>query len=234
MKFVIVHYNTPELTACLCGSILKNHSDAEIIIFDNSDKKPFLKDAIDVVYYDNTQGGIINFNKELAKYPNKVESSRRINNYGSAKHSMTVDWLCKHIKDSFVLLDSDVLLKKPVDFIDETKICVGDIKIYRYPNKPYCDGPMKTRILPFITYINTKLMNKKNINYFDWKRMDGLTYEGHCNDTGTSFYEDIMAMDKTLFKKIDLNEYVIHYGRGSYTSQEPQKKWLQEHSNLWT
>ena len=64
MKFVIVHFNTPELTGCLCGSIRKFHPEAEIVIFDNSDKRPFKNiETLCDVYYDNTQEQLLDFTK---------------------------------------------------------------------------------------------------------------------------------------------------------------------------
>ena len=72
INFVIVHYNTPELTTCLCCSILKQHNDAKIFIFDNSDKRPFMNSELfDATYFDNTKGQIIDFDAKLKEYPNR-------------------------------------------------------------------------------------------------------------------------------------------------------------------
>ena len=62
MNFVIVHFNTPEVTTCLIRSIFKFHTDAKIIVFDNSEKRPFEKIICDT-YYDNTKNQIIDFQK---------------------------------------------------------------------------------------------------------------------------------------------------------------------------
>lgn len=209
ITFVIVHFNTPELTTCLCGSIRKFHTDAKIIIFDNSDKRPFDAELCDL-YYDNTAGQIIDFNKELEKYPDRnIEMQARTGcNFGSAKHTMSIDWLCKNIKEEFVLLDSDILLKRSVDFIDNNFICVSDIIRIK---------PDLIRICPMLAYINPIKMNENHINFFDGTRMHGLCKESSkylYYDTGTSFLEDISKIKQ--FKQINTDDYYLHYGNGSW------------------
>ena len=63
----IVHFNTPELTEAAILSIRKHGGkDYRIVVFDNSDKRPFPKrENVEII--DNTQGKIINFDLELAK-----------------------------------------------------------------------------------------------------------------------------------------------------------------------
>lgn len=242
MKFCIVHYNTPELTACLCSSILKLHENAEIVIFDNSDKRPFDKKLADV-YYDNTKGQIIDFEKELKKYPDRniKEQQQTGVNFGSAKHSMSIDWLCKNIKENFILMDSDILLKRKVDFEDENFICVADIIKIKSDIE---------RISPMLAYINTKKMHENGITFFDGKRMHGLckiTERYLYYDTGTSFLEDIRK--KGLFKKYDLTDYYVHYGNGSWRNSDKSKcaadtkkpyenisykAWLMKYVSLWS
>lgn len=242
--FSIVHYNTPELTTCLCSSIYRTHPDAHIVIFDNSNKRPFDKcKMFHAEYIDNTQGQLVNFEQELSKYPSRQiqEQSSSGCNFGSAKHSMSVDWLCKHLVDNFILLDSDVLIKRPVDFIDDNFICCSDIiqiheDIYR--------------ILPMISYINVKKMREHNISFFDGSRMHALvdvSSRYNWYDTGASFYEDIVKLN--LFHRIDCNDYIVHYGNGSWRqpnkrpvfdgnrtdvyTAEPFMEWLFHNQNYW-
>lgn len=241
ITFAIVHFNTPELTTCLCGSIIKNHPDAKIVIFDNSDKKPFPKDDIEIIYIDNTKGQIINFEKELSKYPNRNidEQTRSGCNFGSAKHSMSIDWLCKNLNENFVLLDSDILLKRPIDFINENVMCLSDII--------HVTGNVN-RICPMLAFINVKLMNKKGISFFDGNRMHSL-----CNrntlyfwyDTGASFYED--CIKNNSFMQISFDKYAIHFGNGSWRQNNkkpvnvdkmqyeniPYNVWLMKYKELW-
>ena len=75
----IVHYNTPELTEACIHSIRRHGGkDYRIVVFDNSDKRPFPK-MKDVEVFDNTKGQIFNFDQELEKYPNKDMASAATN-----------------------------------------------------------------------------------------------------------------------------------------------------------
>ena len=243
MIFAIVHFNTPELTTCLCSSVIKNHNDAKIVIFDNSDKRPFINSKFfNAKYIDNTKGQIINFENELAKYPNKNVEEQKMSgcNFGSAKHSMSIDWLCKNLNENFILLDSDVLLKKPIDFIDDTVLCCSDIS--HIHDKLY-------RMLPMIAYINVRLMKKLDISFFDSTRMHSLNKgkETDWYDTGASFYED--CVNNNSHKRIHYLDYIVHYGNGSWRQDNKApvfdgcktgvyekitaKDWLIKFKDLW-
>ena len=113
-NIVIIHYNTPRLTECLVRSINLFVKDAIIYIFDNSDKEPFTAFFDNVLVIDNTKGEIIDFDKWLEKYPKKHLSNGRANKWGSAKHCYSVEKCMEIIQDDFILLDSDVLLKKDI------------------------------------------------------------------------------------------------------------------------
>lgn len=240
MIFAIVHFNTPELTTCLCASIKKHHPDASIVIFDNSNIRPFTNsDLFDATYFDNTKGTLINFEDELKKYKNRDMRGQHVSGcrFGSAKHSMTIEWLCNNLAENFVLLDSDVLLKKPVDFCDDKFVCCSDImQIYKDIH----------RIKPMITYINVNLMHEKKIHFFDGRRMHGLVPTNtryHWYDTGASFYEDVKRV-KGL-KRINSSDYIVHYGCGSWNRTAQRKvgnskcealsfkTWLFKYRKLW-
>lgn len=229
MIFCIVHYNTPKMTTCEIASIFKQHKDAKIVIFDNSNKYPF--DNLDlfknITYYDNTKGQLINFDDELKKYPHRniKEQSKSGCNFGSAKHSMSIQWLIDNLEEEFILCDSDILLKKPIDFIDQTLACVSDIiKVSR----------SISRIAPFIAYINVPLIKALKIKFFDGNRMHGLNGFGNSfyYDTGASFYEDISRSKRIkLHKKINYNNYIIHFGSGSWNNTCWNK--LIKNKQLW-
>ena len=113
----IVHYNTPELTeACILSVRRHGGQDYRIVVFDNSDKRPFQK-MKDVEVFDNTKGQIYNFEQELAKYPNKDMAVGGINNWGSDKHMMSVQALWDLLPEGFMLIDSDVLIKESFDWM---------------------------------------------------------------------------------------------------------------------
>lgn len=220
MKFAIVHYNTPELTTCLCSSINKFHDDAEIIILDNSDKKPFNTASIfnNVKVLDNTKEQLFKYDLEH-KVINQTsfKNVMHTNKCASAKHSISIQYLLDNIIEDFILLDSDVLLKQNVyNIINENYVCSADT----------ITNSTTARIAPFIVYFNKKLINEYKVLFFDNKRMSGLSapiqgsFAGY--DTGSSFYEDI-CKNHLPFNKINYNDYVIHYGRGSWKSD--RKTW---------
>lgn len=235
-KVCIVHYNTPKLTECLIKSINKHVSGAEIYIFDNSDKEPFTAKFDNVTILDNTKGQIIDFEKWLQEYPNRIKSSGKINGYGSAKHSISIEKCIEIIDDNFVLLDSDVLIKK--DFSDLYN------KSYLYCAETVVQ-PSSTikRILPFICFINVNMCKEKGIHYFNDNYMHGLSNtnvnkDADKYDTGAAFY---IYGNKFPHKDIKTDEYITHYKGGSWEIVHNKKygthisvdKWLTSNYKLW-
>ncbi len=100
--FVIVNYNTPDFVEKCVMSVNKFINDAQIIVFDNSDKLPFYNTFDNVNIIDNTKQQIINFDEFLSKYPKRFSSPGKANNWASAKHSYTIDKCI--IKISFFLI----------------------------------------------------------------------------------------------------------------------------------
>jgi hypothetical protein len=229
-RFVIIHYNTPLLTECLVRSINLFVEDAFIYIFDNSDKQPFTASFDNVFVLDNTKGDIIDFDKWLKKYPNKNRSHGIVNAWGSAKHCYSVEKCMELIEDRFILLDSDILFKKDVSSLfDETMIYCGET----------ITQPMSSvkRILPFLCFINVPMCKKYNVHYFDEKRMHGLWYSGIGDryDTGGAFY---LNASRFKHKDIKLDEYIIHYGHGSWnkSGEKPNilpTQWLNINKKYW-
>lgn len=230
-NIVIVHYNTPYLTECLVRSINLFVKDAIIYIFDNSDKYPFVADIDNVLIIDNTKGEIFDFDKWLDKYKDKNKSYGRVNNWGSAKHCYSVEKCMEIIKDNFILLDSDVLLKKDIsELFDENIIYAGEV--ITQPSSSI------KRVLPFVTYINTKMCIEKGIHYFDDNYMHGLYKNTSADryDTGASFY---LNASKCPHKEINYSDYVIHYGHGSWNKKGCKQactpnEWLSIHKSLWS
>ena len=230
-NIVIVHYNTPYLTECLVRSINLFVEDAIIYIFDNSDKKPFTAEFDNVTILDNTKGQIINFDKWLEAYPNKNRSHGRVNKWGSAKHCYSVEKCMELINDNFVLIDSDVLLKRDIsDLFIEDAIFVGDV--IKQPNSSI------ERVLPFICFINVKMCKKNNVHYFDDNYMHGLckTLQADKYDTGAGFYIATKKHKNVLIKH---KNYVLHYGNGSWNKTERNYKytvneWLKVFKKYWS
>ena len=229
-KICIVHYNTPELLRAAVLSIFKQVDNPHIIIFDNSDHDPFgYMEGIAVI--DNTQGQIIDFEKELAKYPKRLKRMAVEGkcNFGSVKHMMSIDWLIWNTKEPFVLCDSDILLKAPIDDLFDDGFTAGG----------KCEtewGRGMHRLLPYMCYINAPECRRLGLHFFDPKRAWGLgagTEKGNWYDTGASFLEDLKACKEARLKNVDVMSRIEHLGAGSYKGGEKAPGWLARHKHLW-
>ena len=221
ITFVIVHYNTPILTTCLCSSIAKFHKDYKIVLFDNSDKFPFEnRELFNVTYIDNTKNQLIDFDEELSEVPNLLKETSIINsNHGSFKHTRSIQWVFDNMKlENFILLDSDILLKENCeDIIDENVCASGKLGI--------------DRLEPFLLYINLKKCKKESVNFFDVKRMIYVSSLEPKTDTGGVFLENIKTKNLP-FNIIDTNKKMIHLASASWNKVN-YKKWLFDNQNLW-
>ena len=231
-NIVIIHYNTPYLTECLIRSINLFVKDAIIHIFDNSDKDPFVAKFDNVSIIDNTKGQIINFDKWLENYPDKNKSGGRRNRWGSAKHCISVEKCMEILGESFILMDSDILLKKDCsDIFQEDCVYVGQLQ-----NQP---SSKIDRILPFICFINTEMCQKHGIHYFDDNFMHGLrkTPAGDMYDTGAVLYKDSIGLKS---EQIKVSDYIVHYNNASWMDTTLKKhfttidEWLRIHKRLWS
>ena len=230
-NILIIHYNTPYLTECLVRSINLFVKDAIIYIFDNSNEKPFTAKFDNLTVFDNTKGQIINFDKWLENYPNRKMSGGRLNKWGSAKHCYSVEKCMELIDDGFILLDSDVLLKRDIsNLIDDKTIFTGEV--VTQPNSSV------KRVLPFICYINVKMCKEKGVHYLDDNYMHGLWKNGVADryDTGGGFY---MGAKDYPSRPISYSEYVVHFGHGSWNKigKKPQytvEEWLKMFRRYWS
>lgn len=216
----IVHFNTPELTRAAVLSLWKHTPDAVVTIFDNSDRRPF-EPMGGVRVIDNTKGGIIDFAKELSKYPDKTETR---NGWASAKHAMSVDALFDFFPKGFVLADSDVLFKRDIsDLFDTESILSGSIST---------NGKIP-RLRPFLCWINVPICMEHRIRYFDGKRSWHLCNDERASkyDTGASFLEDCRLSGEP-FNIVVLRNYIEHLGAGSWQNQD-WRNWLEEHKSLY-
>lgn len=239
VKLVIIHYNTPHLTECLVRSINLFVKDAIIYIFDNSDKLPFTAKFDNVKIIDNTKGQIINFDEWIKKYPDRTKTTAHKNNYGSAKHCYSVEKCMDIINDNFILLDSDILLKKDIsDIIDEKCAFVSDTEYWRAKSS---SAPIKCRAVPYLCFINVKMCKKNKIHYFDKDHIFGLTKNGNSYDTGAYFMERVKAKN-LKWKKISYNNYIIHYKGGSWVegarkydhyNRIDASEWLKINNKYW-
>ena len=235
----IVHFNTPVLTAHLVKSINKHTPGTNIYIFDNSDKRPFVNAFNNVTVFDNTKGQIIDFDKWLKKYPNRGKSGGKANGWGSAKHAYSVEKCMELIKEPFVLLDSDVLIKKDFTPLYDEIVCYKGEVIYQKGT-----NSRVKRVLPFICFINTPMCKSKGIHYFDENYMHGLRYKGNSDnyDTGGALYI-LTEQKKGPHREIKVADYVVHYGNGSWVDAAEKMKrpkhlpamdWLNKYKDFWS
>lgn len=235
-QVAIVHFNTPELTEACINSIRKHGGkEYHVTVFDNSDKRPFTAKMKGVTVIDNTKGHVIDFNKELSKYPKARHGE--VNNYGSDKHMMSVQKLWDIIDAPFLLLDSDVLVKQSVDFMfQDSQVAVGHVQNPQ-PGNNFHLG----RLVPMLCYINVPLCRKCGLTYFDPKRSwmihsSDLQDKRNWYDTGASFYEDIHNHKNGAHgKRVDIRPLMEHYKRGSWwgNCKGDHLKWLERHKKLW-
>jgi hypothetical protein len=234
----IVHYNTPELTEAAILSVRKHGGENyKVIIFDNSDERPFKKRMKGVKVINNTKGQIINFDKELEKYPDKIARIGVWGKcvYGSVKHMMSIQKLWDYCPDGFLLMDGDVLLKQSVDFMFmENQCCVGHIQFGINTNNKYNID----RLVPILCYINVPMCRDCGIEYFDPKRsfMIQGNSKGSWYDTGASFLEDVRSHKNGAHgKRIDIRPLMEHLKAGSWRNYDIKKQaeWLKKFENLW-
>ena len=225
--FVIVNYNTQELTEKCILSVLKHHENAKIIVFDNSDSQPFIFNDERVHIIDNTKNDKIDFKQEITQLLKSNNIDTVSDTFGSFKHAITVQYLFNLLDENFVLLDSDILLKKPfINEINDTDIIVGEVD--------------NERVKPFAVTINLKLAKKESIIFCDYKHILPIKPIPEF-DTGGFFRTQIL--EKHLpYANIDLNDYIVHYKNGSWAERANQMfnlkrktplEWLEDNKHLW-
>jgi hypothetical protein len=234
----IVHYNTPELLDALIKSIRKFMGGIQIVILDNSDQRPFTKRIKGVKVINNRKQQLVNFDKELEKYPERCPDLAYKGNFASAKHMMSVQYLMDEVlTDGFILMDSDILLKKDISYLwDESFAASGRIIWYK-GRAPYQD-----RLQPYVCYLNVPMLKKAGINFYTPERCWGLMPGGTSNpnnlyDTGASLLEDIVNSKPKVWCKNwrQLEDEFVHFANASYSHYniDHHKEWLEEHKNLF-
>jgi hypothetical protein len=232
----IVHYNTPELTEAAIWSLRKHGGeDYKVYVFDNSDVRPFTKKMKGVKVIDNTKGHIIDFDAELAKYPNRNREAGECNHYGSDKHMMSVQKLWDLIPDGFVLMDSDILIKEDISWMFwEGECCCGYVSTTSYKGVP--------RLMPMLLWINVPMCKAGGARFFDpdrsWALHPGDDPRNYW-DTGAAFYDDIRRLKPKCHGKSITRDRIlqamVHYQGGSWrqTDLTHQQAWLERYSELW-
>lgn len=220
----IVHFNTPEITEATIKSLNKTTTGCKITVLDNSDKRPFpATKGINII--DNTKGQVIDFDKWLDTFPRKKPTP---SNWGSEKHIRSIEYLMQIFDEGFLLLDSDVLIKKDVScFFDNSVVWAGD-----WEDPPY-EWHHARRVLPYCLWINVPMCKKHGIHFMSEGRIFMASYTGRpwC-DTGASFYQDCDKAGLPV-KQIDIFDYVIHLAAGSWKSEKSWRVFLDKYRNLF-
>ena len=237
----IVNYNTPELTEAAILSVRKHGGeDYKVVVFDNSDERPFKKRMKGVKVINNTKGQVIDFEKELAKFPDKSVSSGTHGKcwFGSDKHMMSVQKLWELLPNGFLLMDSDILLKQNVDFMFMwDQCCCGHVQEVFKAVNPY----RIERLVPMLLWINVPMCVNGGARFFDpertWFLLPGdKKNKNNWYDTGASFLEDIKTKKPACHgKRIDIRPLMVHLQAGSWLKYDDKKhkEFLERYKDLW-
>ena len=236
----VVNFNTPELTEAAILSLRKHGgNDYQVVVFDNSDARPFTKKMDGVTVINNTQGQVIDLDAEVRKFPDRSYylGCPQGNVFGSAKHMMTVQKLWDILPDGFVLMDSDILLKDNIDFMFMRDQCVCGHIQEPQPGNRFGIG----RLVPMLLWINVPACKAGGAKFFDPERSMGLMAgeehtRGNWYDTGAALLEDIRSHRNGMHgRRIDIRKLMIHYQAASWrrAGLAGQLAWLNANRDLW-
>ncbi len=218
-SFFVVNYNTSNLINILLYSIrtFVKSFDYDIWIFDNSDKEKLeLEDSTNVHILDNTHGQLIDYDAEIKRYCNTSNTgdvfagSTGINGFVSLRHILAIQYGFDYdkISDNMIICDSDIILKKDIDYLNEECALIGTVRLDGY----------NQRMLPFLCYVNKKLVKAAKINYFNPLKMRGCKDKNNhtiiAYDTGGSILEDC-KLKKLPMKLVNIDNYCVHFGGSS-------------------
>lgn len=233
LTVAVVHYNTPKLTRAAILSLWKHTPGCRVVVFDNSDKLTIagcrqwdtLRYNPLVTIIDNTKGQVIDFDRLLEQYPDREFFDRNMSNFGSTKHTASVDKLFDLLPNGFLLMDSDVLFKRDVSgLVDRSVAATGTLK----PNSNVM------RLLPLLCWINVPMLREKGIRYFNGEKMWALSkrYPNNRYDTGAWVLEEIRRNGLPI-REVSAKDYVLHLGHASWKGNRSPMNWVREHRSLW-
>jgi hypothetical protein len=146
---------------------------------------------------------------------------------------MSIQALFEIIPDGFLLMDSDILLRKNVEFMFQDNQCVvGHIQTYDKSRNPY----RIDRLVPMLCYINVPMCRECGIQYWDPARswqLHGKT-KNSWYDTGASFLEDVRSHRNGAHGRcIDIRPLMCHLKSGSWRNVDKAQSWLRQNRILW-
>ena len=218
MDALIVNFKTPQLTEAAVRSVRKQSPRFKVVVYDSSDD------------YDGQADKVIkneiDFDAFLAMFPDKRPSG---NGWGSAKHCFTVDYCFRFFDEGFVLLDSDVLVKR-----DLSTLWRPDVAWVGTPHTTRKHKVNVPRLYPFCCFINTRMCREHGVSYFNPEFMWQMTEHPVQSwyDTGAWFLKATRDMPHEV---VDIGEYIVHYGSGSFRADKEitPSKWLEFYSSLY-
>lgn len=122
---------------------------------------------------------------------------------GDMHHSCNIQFAIDIIGENFILVDSDAPLIRKVDFFNSHLVTVCDIEQCNIEYTPNCLIFPKHlyRFVPYIQYLNVKLMKDNGISYWSdeaaFQNLDCAFFTRQ--DYGTGFY---CPTGSLLFKKV--------------------------------
>ena len=237
MQAFIVHYNTPKLTAAAVRSLWKHTPGVSVTVLDNSNRLPIaghsawsqLTASPLVTVVGNTHGEQIDFDRWLQTFPDREPSPG--NNYGSAKHCYSVQWFLDRTAEPFLLMDSDVLIRRDVTPFFQHTDCAWVGELGENVRRRF--GYDIPKLQPFLCWLNTPLLKAHGIDYFNGEWMWNLTTlrPNHRYDTGAWLHRAVSEA-RLPTCEIPLRDYIHHLGHASWKDKRPMD-WLNEHRGLW-
>lgn len=194
MNVLIVNHNTELLVNALILN-LENYGTFNIFIVDNSDGECMrvVETKHTIHFIDNTDDSYINYREEFEK----VNTNKSLDCGGSFIHACTIQKFYDSTEEPFLLLDSDVILRKnPSEFIDTECLYSGE--------------KSHNRIMPMVLYINTPKCKSKGIRFFDGRTICPI----EPVDTGYVFFKDCEG--KGPSKNFRILDVASHLGGSSY------------------
>jgi hypothetical protein len=226
----VVNYNTSELTTAAILSLNRCTPGCHVIVIDNSDQEPFRMGDVpmlcNVEVIDNTEGQIIDFDQWLSQFPDKHLGTG--NNWASAKHCYTVQWVVNKRRNPMILMDSDILVKRDISPLWNNRYVYSGQRAPHHSRFGDVD-----RVLPFLCYLNIPAMKRSGISYYNKEKMFCLNQRrpDMAYDTGCWFLEDCVQ-HRAPHQDLNLDDYILHLGHGSWRDMK-WADWLEMHSKLW-
>lgn len=239
---LIVNFNTPELVEAAILSLRKHGGENyDVVVFDNSDARPFTKKMERVKVLDNSLGQLIDLDAEIRQFPERSRNMGSVcfGDFPSARHMLSIQWYMDNFDgEGFLLMDSDILVRENIDFMFWDGQCaVGHVQTWERAGNP----GQKDRLVPLLCYIGVKKCKECGVRYFDPDRTFALHKGGEANtenwyDTGSSFLYEIRShKNGACGKSIDIRELMYHLGSASWrnTGLKSQLDWLEIYANCW-